>query len=266
MTKGQLQNDFGKVTHKRTLDLISTQTVRVGFVAPHRPADPAPEAGTRLASPGQRLHPNKIQATYTKNPAVGTAVWTRVDEWPWWPAVVVNREEAEAQVAEDLVSKFPKATSANVMVGFGNWENIVDVVKISRIAEFTRNIGLMRNGDNYAEDVINAANEARKWIIDEGNETQERVVLVDYAFKKIWCDYKDGLPRAEDELIEQGSEGDAYSFASESSANPDSNSGSGSESEYIPEVAIRMSNPTSKQLELPNHLPVLNRRRKSSNR
>lgn len=119
---------------------------------------------------------------FAKGSPVGLVVWARLASFPWWPGVVVNREEHEKTVDLDPGEKLPAAAETNRMVEFFNDNRRVSVVKFKDMIEYSSNIYKVNRAGKHFSDVIIACEEANDYIATKGLPVQ-RQSLHDAAFE-----------------------------------------------------------------------------------
>ncbi len=115
---------------------------------------------------------SKIQVDRTQPLDVGNVVWVRLDGYPWWPAIVVNRKEREPGVELEEGEKLAPESQSNRMVEFFNDEGRVAVIQVNDICEYTTNMKLVRQSGKPRKDVIKACREANHHIETKGTRAQ----------------------------------------------------------------------------------------------
>ncbi len=106
---------------------------------------------------------------------VGLVVWGKVQGWPWWPAVIVDRQETEPRVRDPR--NLALETSRNRMVMFFNDNDSVTVLDRSCLLEYTRNIEKFTEPDRADKPrVVAACQEANTYVFTSGTEAQRREV------------------------------------------------------------------------------------------
>lgn len=102
---------------------------------------------------------------------LGLVVWCHLDGYPWWPAVVVNREEHEPKL--DPGESLPPESEGNRLVEFFNDDKRVSVVDLEFLREYTSNIHLCRQSTKLKNEVHIACEEANTYIETRGLEKQK---------------------------------------------------------------------------------------------
>ena len=92
----------------------------------------------------------------------------------WWSAKVIELAVGEVDVDEYLVGKFLYRTESHSIARFLNYDCIADVIHISRISEFTRNIFLLQLGGKSSRFIVQATKESRSRRIKNDTLTQNK--------------------------------------------------------------------------------------------
>lgn len=105
-------------------------------------------------------------------------VWARVDNFPWWPSVIIDRATTEKDMDP---GELPPATSTNRLVEFFNDDNHIAVVDFKDLLEYTTNIHKVKRAGVDLNSVLVACTEASNFINTTGL-TEQRKSLADNPY------------------------------------------------------------------------------------
>lgn len=99
---------------------------------------------------------------------VGLVVWVRLDGFPWWPAVIVDRKEHEKNITTEAQKKLPVEANNNRTVELFNYSQRVAVLQLKRLVEYSSHINKVSGADAHRNSVHHACYEAHAYIASKG--------------------------------------------------------------------------------------------------
>lgn len=115
-------------------------------------------------------------AVYGYGYSLGLVVWARQENFPWWPAVVIDRKEREKNVLVEHTETLPAAAIYNRLVKFfPNDGEKVAVLEVDDLLEYSTNLHkVSRAGDADINNVIDACEKANAYIDTKGLSAQRK--------------------------------------------------------------------------------------------
>ena len=200
-----------------------------------------------MANADDEEHSKRSMPTH---PCVGTVVWARIEPWPFWPALTVDRKWAESQLSQNVIDELPIASHRNCAVKFFNYQEYLDVVETVHIREFCKHISLLHKAGNHKLDVKRAVEEAIRWLVHSGKATKMQSILMkDQEFRRAikTCGLRFRTQSAEETNI------DLIKSSDKTDATEDS-IGHENDSDYVPsfDKRSRRTIETAPTIRLPN--------------
>ncbi len=112
----------------------------------------------------------------------GITVWARLEGWPWWPGVILEREWCKEWITAQ--NGIAGESPGDKRVNFFNDSDHIYAMKPEDLLEYTSNMSKVHDAGSYKQAVLEACKCANEWILSNGTSFQKHKIN-DPDFKDI---------------------------------------------------------------------------------